>query len=138
MRARQAIPWICAVALLVAQTRLIAGRGAFSFRAPLTVVSNSPQRDWEPYLLFLKAIGQRLPKGSDIAVVVPVDPGLGMEYLVAVGQLPDARVLPQSALSTPGGSLPSWAASFRVRLSDDRYRLVEEVVADGFLFQRVP
>jgi hypothetical protein len=125
------------VAMLVIRISL---SGPVRLEAPKTVVSNGrpPQNQDEPFLLFLAAASIELPKGAEISIFrLPADPDrLQTDYLIALGQLPQCRVValdPRTLAGVPGA--PRYLGVFGDRLEDPRYRLVFEK-AGGRIFQR--
>jgi len=91
----------------------------------------------EPYLTFLRELGRRVPRGDRLTVIAPLAPGelaVGEHYLVALGQLPEVILLPQTVLDAPGSPLPEWAASFQVSPNDGRLVAVDSF-AGGTLFR---
>jgi hypothetical protein len=91
----------------------------------------------EPYLRFLGELGRRVPRGDRLTVIAPLAPGelaVGEYYLVALGQLPEVTLFPQTVLDAPGFPPLEWAASFQVSPNDTRLVAVDSF-AGGTLFR---
>src|SRR5205085_9774609 len=87
----------------------------------------------EPYLVFLRQIATRLPRGSTVAVL---DAGGEIGYMLAIGQLPEQTVLHPSVLSQGApGPPPDWVACFATELRDPRFVLAERLT-NGALYRR--
>ena len=104
-------------------------------RAPASVLSNAHwvMKGAEPYLLYLVSLRSRMPRDATIVVLSPYskeDPPTGTSYLMALGQLPDQRVLPWTVLRDPSVEPPRYVAVFRRGFHDDRYRLVSQTADD--------
>ncbi|HMF10379.1 MAG TPA: hypothetical protein VKJ00_14670 [Thermoanaerobaculia bacterium] len=106
---------------------------------PATVASNIyAQPSLDPYLIFLKEAGRRIPSGAAVAVVpqasgeVPTGPS----YLLALSQMPEQTILPITSLPTSGAGGPEWVLSFGTSFDDPRFQLVA-AVRGGRLFQAV-
>ena len=127
--------WAVLAGLLV---REILARGPIAFAAPATVVSHAVpvMRESEPYLLLLKAVRQRLPRGATIAVVSPDGAGF-VPYLLAVGQLPGQIVLGPHTIAPTADPAPDWVVSVGTSFRDPRFELEESFPA-GALFRRRP
>jgi hypothetical protein len=89
------------------------------------------QRASIPFLRFLRAVQPHLPSEGTVAVLFPQLAGDMTPYLIAIGQLPDQKVLPPAAL----GDGPEWVACFGQCVADPRYRHVASVEG-GSLFRR--
>jgi hypothetical protein len=129
---------LCALLLFVLILAEIARRGPL-FLPPATVASNvlGPS-SFDPYLLFLKEAGRRIPPGATVAVL-PQAPGevpTGPSYLLALSQMPDQTILPVTSLLTSGVGGPQWVMTFGAAFDDPRYRLVA-AVRGGRLFHAV-
>lgn len=135
LRAARWAGWAVLVGLLA---REVLARGPLSFDAPATVVSHAVpvMRGSEPYLLLLKAVRQRLPRGATIAVVSPADDEF-VPYLLAVGQLPGQTVLGPHTLAPTADPAPAWVLSVGTPFRDPRFELEESFPA-GALFRRRP
>src|SRR6266540_4116953 len=116
---RSTTRWVCTGLLLGLILMSVVRRGPLTLRAPVTVVSNSDpiQRLAEPYLVFLKEVGLRVPRGATIVVISPRqlnESSVGTTYLLALGQLASQIVLPEYALEPRGSSAGvEWVACFR-------------------------
>lgn len=93
-------------ALLLATAGRIARQGPIRLEAPRTPISRT-QPDTQELILFLEDVERRVPQGSSIAILQ----GEGVRYLtpamvflLAVGQLPDHRVLPADTLGAAAAS----------------------------------
>jgi hypothetical protein len=140
---RSTTRWVCTGLLLGLILMSVVRRGPLTLRAPVTVVSNSDpiQRLAEPYLVFLKEVGLRVPRGATIVVISPRQPNessVGTTYLLALGQLASQIVLPEYALEPRGSSAGvEWVACFRSEFRDSRFRAAE-ALPGGMLFRAVP
>jgi hypothetical protein len=76
-----------------------------------------------------------VPKGVSVALVDSGAEG-AYPFLIAVGQLPDQRVLPALALAS-GGPGPDWVACWGRGIRDDRYVPVD-FFEGGLLLRRRP
>jgi hypothetical protein len=123
------------VGLLAAQ---IVRRGPLELRAPRTVLSNShpAQKAHEPYLLFLREVRSIIPRNAAITVI-PTDPTDITQYLIALGQLPEQRVLLPPVLGGPQpGTVPGphFFAAQAADLPSGPYRLIRRLPG-GNLYQ---
>ena len=105
--------------------------GSISFARPATVFSNShpAQRGEEPYLLFLREVGARLPRGSVILLIRPgANPADSMlPTLLATSALPEQEVLgvTSNRVETRRGPAAPYAAVFGGELHTPSYRLLQ-------------
>jgi hypothetical protein len=123
------------VVLLAGGVAFCISRGPLTLRRPATVVSNAHpvMRADEPFLLYLRALRTRLPGGATVVVLSPHtanDLPAGPSYLLALGQLPEHRVVPWTVLRDPSVTPPRFVAVFRRGFHDDRYRLVSSTAED--------
>lgn len=117
--------------------------GPLQISMPPTILSYSApgNRGLAPYLVFLARIRQSLPPQS--TVIVETAAGYGSfpssDYLIAVGQLPDQRVLPppehKIQLGIPAGI--QFIATYHVNISSPRLRLVADL-PNGQLYKVSP
>jgi len=67
-----------------------------SLRLPPTIFTNAhpASRPVSPYVIFLAAVREIVPAGAVVRVVAPRQPtgDISMNFLIAVGQLPEQRV----------------------------------------------
>lgn len=97
---------LSAAALLLLSAAQIARQGPVRLKAPRTAVSRT-QPETEGLILFLAEVALRVPRGASVAVLK----GEGVHYLtpamvflLAVGQLPDHRVVPANTLPAAAAS----------------------------------
>jgi len=126
----------CTLALAALILAEIRHRGPLR-RPPVTVTSNSRpgQASLDPYLIFLREAGRRIPRGTTVAVV-PVAPGemaTGSSYLLALSQMPEQTILPITRLRAEVEP-PEWVLSFGADFSDPRFRIAA-VFGAGKLFK---
>jgi hypothetical protein len=127
------------LALLAAGVVFCFSGGPLTLRPPATVLSHAHwvMQASEPYLLYLRSLRARLPAGASIVVLSPYsaqDPPTGVSYLMALGQLPDQRVVPWTVLRDGVSKPPRYVGVFRRGFHDDRYRLVSST-ADEQLWE---
>jgi len=131
------IRWVFGLLLFAFTLAEIARRGRF-LRTP-AVTSNRPpsQASLDPYLLFLKEAGRRIPAGTTVAVAPQnsAELAIGTSYLLALSQMPDQTIVPWTNLDA-GAKRPDWVMSFGTAFGDPRFRLVAEI-RGGRLFQAV-
>jgi len=128
--AAEVLCWIAVLVLGGFQVGWLAERGPLSLSAPRTVVSNGPAaiRSVEPLLVFLRDVGQAVPPNATLSLrTSSSQPDL--DTLIAVGQLPGHRVVPEYATG------PAYVAAFRTDFRDASYRVVRRY-RDGELYLR--
>ena len=112
--------------LLVAGLGFCLSRGPLVLQAPATICSNAHpvMKAEEPFLLYLRQLGHRLPRGATVVVLSPqsaADAPAGPSYLLPLGQLPEQVAVPYTTFGEPS-TLPRYVAVFRPGLHDPRYR----------------
>jgi len=142
-RTAQRLLRIVSIGLLFAIAMEVHRRGSIR-RGPSSVISNTyfPLRASEPFLLFLRAVAERIPDGDRVVVLAGEEPLLGSgdvgpRYLFGVSQLGRQVVLPESALESSAASGPLWVAAFGRTFADPRFRMVAEF-RGGSLFRKSP
>jgi hypothetical protein len=127
--ARSVIRFFGTVTLLAALVHFDESRGPLRLVAPRTVFSNGhpSQQAIEPYLLFLRDAREFLPPGASVLVELapgttnPTPPNLAPFFYVALGQLPDQRVIP-SPPELRGREVDEFMACFGGECSLTGYR----------------
>ena len=132
---RGGLRWTVAAVLFGLLVAHIVRHGPLTLVPPKTPLSHTEpaQQASEPYLLFLREVGSRVPAGSTIVVVEETGE---IGYLLAVGQLPDQIVRHRSALSGDSSrALPDWVACFDGAFDDPRFEL-DARLPNGVLYRR--
>lgn len=126
-----------AVLLLLAAIQ-IARQGPIRLEAPRTAVSRT-QPETEGLILFLAEVARRVPPGASVAVLQ----GEGVRYLtpamvflLAVGQLPDHRVL--SSATFPAAAASADYVALYVGIADDSGLTPVVRIGRGALYRAVP
>ncbi|HKB71678.1 MAG TPA: hypothetical protein VKH46_12600 [Thermoanaerobaculia bacterium] len=92
------VPALVAAALLGTTAAWIRSRGPVRLARPPTVLSNDHPavRPIAPMLVFLDEVHARVPAGARVAFITPArdDGTLSRDFLIAVGRLPEQRVIP--------------------------------------------
>jgi len=132
---RRAVAAAGTAALLASGIVFCVSRGRLTLEAPATVLSNSHwvMKSSEPFLLYLRTLRGRLPRGATVVVLSPAsaaDTPTGTSYLFVLGQLPEHRVVPWTVLRDPTAEPPRFVAAFRRGFHDDRYRLLSSSAED--------
>lgn len=122
-------------ALLASGIAFCVSRGRLTLEPPASVLSNSHwvMKSSEPFLLYLRALRDRLPRRATVVVLSPdsaADLPTGTSYLFVLGQLPEHRVVPWTVLRDPSAEPPRFVAVFRRGFHDDRYRLLSSTSED--------
>jgi len=130
--------WLSAAGLVGLLAREIRLRGPFVLSAPASPVART-QPAMEEMLRFLRQVSIRAPRGASVAIVEgeqdvaflsPV-----MIYFLALGQLPEQRVLYADSLPA-AASRAEYVGVYGGGLSDSRLRLVARV-PEGALYRKV-
>jgi len=132
---RSAVRWTAAGLLFGLLLASILRHGPLTLAAPATPLSHSEPAEQSsvPYLLFLREVSSRVPRGSSIVVL---DATGEIGYMLAIGQLPEQIVMHPSVL-IPGapGAPPDWVARFGGDFRDPRFTLAARLEA-GALYAR--
>jgi len=132
---RRAVAAAGTAALLASGIAFCVSRGRLTLEAPATVLSHSHwvMKRSEPFLVYLRTLRDRLPRGATVVVLSPAsaaDTPTGTSYLFVLGQLPEHRVVPWTVLRDPAAEPPRFVAAFRRGFHDDRYRLLSSSAED--------
>lgn len=129
--------------LFVAFLYRLTTRGGPYFELPRTIVDHvGPGRhETRDALVLLPRVRRLIPKGATVTCFRPVD---GKEqydatnFLTAVGQLPEQKVLPPftAALDTPRSSLVNYVIAIRQPFTHPAYRVIAEF-PEGRLYEVV-
>jgi len=129
---------LSAAALLLLSTVQIARQGPVRLEAPRTAVSRT-QPETEGLILFLAEVARHVPRGASVAVLQ----GEGVRYftpamvfLLAVGQLPDHRVLPSDTLPAAAASA-DYVALYLGNVDESGLTLVARI-GRGALYRAAP
>lgn len=136
------LPLLTVLILLAATAGFLRRGGPIDFRRPATVLARSPSvvARSSPYLQFLSAVAERVAPGASVLVVTDRAPGTKeiIDYLIALGQLPEQRLLsPDDPSLAPGGPPPEYVAAFHRDFEDARYRRVAPLPG-GVLYRLAP
>jgi hypothetical protein len=129
---------LSAAALLLLATIQIARQGPIRLEAPRTAVSRT-QPETEGLILFLAEVARRVPPCASVAVLQ--GKGVGyltptMVFLLAVGQLPNHRVLPADTLPAAAASA-DYVALYVGNVDDSGLTPVARI-GNGALYRGMP
>ena len=123
--------WLAIAALLGLTAARITKFGALTIGRPRTVVSNGEAKLFEPLLVFLAEVADRVPKDSTFSLVPPSGRDLfnWSDYLIAVGQMRGRRVIfaPRFIPASAAGETPRFAACFGGEFNDPRFRRIRQL-----------
>jgi hypothetical protein len=129
--------------LLAAFLVRLSTRGGPYFERPVTVMDHvgPGKHETRDALVILPKVRPLLPRGATVVCVRPVkgvvdatDMG---DYLTAIGQLPQQKVVPPffAMLTVPVESLPDYVVAVGEPFDHPRYRLLRELLPEGRLYQ---